>query len=115
MKLLLDENLPVKLKFRFTENGINAFTVRDMNWLGKGNGDLLKSMLDHDFNCFITIDNNLSFQNNFINYPISVIVLIANDNTYKTIMELFTKILDCIKDNFTGAKVLIHNKYRSSN
>jgi predicted nuclease of predicted toxin-antitoxin system len=29
MKLLLDENLPVKLKYRFVENGINAFTIKD--------------------------------------------------------------------------------------
>ncbi|MGN6532725.1 MAG: DUF5615 family PIN-like protein [Ginsengibacter sp.] len=43
MKLLLDENLPVKLKYRFTEKGINAFTVRDMRWLGKKNGDLLSN------------------------------------------------------------------------
>jgi len=36
MKLLLDENLPVKLKYRFIDKGFDAYTVRDMNWLGKG-------------------------------------------------------------------------------
>ena len=41
MKLLLDENLPVKLKYRFIENGIEVFTARDMQWLGKENGELL--------------------------------------------------------------------------
>ena len=38
MKLLLDENLQVKLKYRFEENGFETFTVKDMNWLGKQNG-----------------------------------------------------------------------------
>ena len=75
MKLLLDENLPVKLKYRFVENGINAFTIKDMGWLGKENGSLLKEMLLNDFTTFITIDNNLSFQNNFKDYPIAVIIL----------------------------------------
>lgn len=113
MKLLLDENLPVKLKFRFTEININAFTVRDMKRLGRGNGDLLKLMLGNDFDCFITIDNNLSFQNNYKNYPICVIVLIAPDNTYNTIMEVFDKILGSLKDNSKGIKTVIHNNFKS--
>jgi predicted nuclease of predicted toxin-antitoxin system len=57
MKLLLDENLPVKLKYRFLENGIDAFTTRDMNWLGKENGNLLKEMLSNNFTAFITYYN----------------------------------------------------------
>ena len=112
MKLLLDENLPVKLKYRFIENGINVFTVRDMQWLGKGNRELLQLMLKNNFTFFLTIDNNLFSQNNFKNYPISVIVLIAHDNTYDTIMELFNKTLDCLKEKFTGAKTLVHEKYK---
>ena len=111
MKLLLDENLPVKLKFRFTQLNINAFTVKDMKWLGKGNGDLLKLMLENGFDCFITIDNNLSFQNNYKNYPISVIVLIAPDNTYNTIMEVFDKVLGCLRDDFKGIKTVVHNNF----
>ena len=70
-------------------------------------------MLDNAFTFFITIANNLSFQNNFKNYPLAVIVLIAHDNTYQTIMELFDKIVDCLKENFTGAKTIIHEKYKT--
>lgn len=66
MKILLDENMPVKLKYRFTEAGLNATTVRDMQWLGKENGDLLQLMLREGFTTFVTIDNNLFFQQNFL-------------------------------------------------
>lgn len=69
MKLLLDENLPIKLKHRFIDNDIETYTVRDMGWLGKENGELLKLMLQNNFTSFLTIDNNLSFQQNFKNYP----------------------------------------------
>ena len=113
MKLLLDENLPVKLKFRFIEHGINAFTARDMHWLGKENGELLRLMLENDFTSFITIDNNISFQNNFIDYPLSVIVLVAHDNTYETIMEFFDKIIICIKAKFAGPTTVVHPNYQS--
>lgn len=64
--------------------------------LGKENGNLLKEMLLAGFTSFITIDNNLSFQNNF-SIPVSVVILLANDNTYETIMEFFDRILDTVK------------------
>ena len=107
MKLLLDENLPVKLKYRFIENGINAST-KDCNWNGKENGELLKAMIANGFTHFITIDNNLSFQNNFIKYPIDVVILIAQDNTYETIMEFFDKIVNSIKSGFTSPLTIAH-------
>ena len=103
MKLLLDENIPVKLKYRFLESGIPVFTVKDMQWFGKQNGELLRLMLENDFTSFLTIDNNISFQQNFRNYPLQVLVLIAHDNSYGTIMEFFDKILAKFKDPWIGA------------
>ena len=38
MKLLLDENLPKKLKYRFSEN-FEVLTVPEMGWSGIKNGD----------------------------------------------------------------------------
>jgi hypothetical protein len=43
MKLLLDENLPKRLKLDFPEHEI--FTVSDMGWKGKKNGELLQIYL----------------------------------------------------------------------
>ena len=40
MKLLLDENLPKRLKLDFTEHEI--YTIRDKGWNGIENGELLK-------------------------------------------------------------------------
>ena len=113
MKLLLDENLPVKLKYRFVESGFATFTLRDEKWLGKQNGVLLQLMKAEGFTTFITFDNNLSFQQNFANYPIQVVVLVAKDNTYDTIMEFFPAILTKVKEQFTGAQAVIHPGYLS--
>lgn len=55
MKLLLDENIPVKLKYRFIEKGWKAYTLKDLQWLGKKNGELLQVMLLNNFTTFITI------------------------------------------------------------
>jgi hypothetical protein len=90
MKLLLDENLPKKLKSDFPEHEV--FTVRDMNWNGKKNGELMLLMLENTFDAFITFDKNLQFQQNFKKYLIPVLVLNAQDNTYQTLMRITSKI-----------------------
>ena len=86
MKLLLDENLPKRLKIDFAEYEI--FTVRDKGWNSKKNGELLELMLAENFNVLITFDQNLEHQQNFEKYPITVFVLIAENNTYQILSEL---------------------------
>lgn len=108
MKLLLDENLPVKLNFRFAEASIATYTVWGMQRLGLENGVLLQSMLLQNFTAFLTFDNNLSFQQNFKSYPICVVVLVANDNTYETIMEFFPAVVEKIKAQIRGAQAVVH-------
>ena len=44
MRVLLDENLPKRLKLDLPE--YDVFTVRDMGWSGVKNGELLKLMLN---------------------------------------------------------------------
>lgn len=90
MKLLLDENLPRRLKSDFTEYEI--FTVREKGWNSKKNGELLELMLKEYFTVLLTFDKNLKFQQNFEKYPIAVFVLIAENNTYKVLQELVPNI-----------------------
>ncbi len=51
MKILLDENIPAKVKFDFGEE-YDVFTVRDMSWLGKKNGELLGLAVFNVFGVF---------------------------------------------------------------
>lgn len=66
MKLLLDENLPKRLKSDFPEHEI--FTVREKGWNGIKNGPLLQLMLDKGFHALLTFDKNLQHQQNFSKY-----------------------------------------------
>ena len=53
MKILVDESLPTKLaEFFGTEHQV--LTVRDMNWLGKKNGELLRLVIENNFEVFVT-------------------------------------------------------------
>ena len=53
MKILLDENLPKQLKTDFGPD-YDVKTVRDMNWLGKKNGELLGLIVFNGFDFFVT-------------------------------------------------------------
>ena len=90
MRLLLDENLPKKLKQDFSEHEI--YTVRDKGWNGKKNGELMTLMISEQFDAFLTFDRNLQYQQNFKKYSLPVLVLNAEDNSYMTLSKLIPKI-----------------------
>ena len=91
MILLLDENLPKRLKADFPNHTV--YTVRDKGWNGIKNGPLLKLMLDNGFDALITFDKNLQHQQNFRKYTIAVFVLSAFDNTYGRLTKLSPQIV----------------------
>ncbi len=97
MKLLLDENLPKRLKQDFPEHEI--YTVRDKGWNGKKNGELLALMVAEQFEALLTFDKNLQYQQNFKKYSLPVLVLNAEDNTYFTVVKLVPKIKEQLKMN----------------
>jgi hypothetical protein len=90
MRLLLDENLPKRLKSDFPEHEI--YTVRDKEWNGISNGELLKLMVENKFDALLTFDKNLQHQQNFARYTITVFVLSANINSYEALTKLTPKI-----------------------
>lgn len=105
MKLLLDENLPKRLKLEF--EFYQVFTVSDMGWNGKSNGELLKLMIDHEFGCFLTFDKNIGFQQNFSIYTIPVLVLNADNNTYLILRTLIPNVLEALKQDLKpGVKII---------
>ena len=97
MKLLLDENLPKRLKFDFPEH--EMFTVRDKGWDGKKNGELMRLMVVDSFDALLTFDKNLQHQQNFHKYTIPVLVLNASSNTYLTLKELVPKIKEVLSQD----------------
>ena len=86
MQLLLDENLPKRLKLDFPEHEI--YTVRDKGWNGIKNGELLKLLIENKFDALLTFDKNLQHQQNFVKYTIAVFVLSAKINSYEELTKL---------------------------
>lgn len=105
MKLLLDENLPKRLKEDFPEHEI--YTVRDKKWNGLKNGNLLQLLIQDGFNALLTFDKNLQHQQNFMKFQIPVIVLNAPDNTYEILKLLVPAIKSKLKENLEPGVTVI--------
>ncbi|MDX2002191.1 MAG: DUF5615 family PIN-like protein [Chitinophagales bacterium] len=103
MKLLLDENLPKGLKKDLYEHQV--FTVNDMQWNGKSNGELLRLMLSEGFQALVTFDKNLVYQQNFKKYPIPVLVINARNNTYLVLKELAPILQQVLKSDLTPGPI----------
>ncbi|HEY4775159.1 MAG TPA: DUF5615 family PIN-like protein, partial [Xanthobacteraceae bacterium] len=77
MKVLLDECIDWRLARDIV--GHEVKTARQMGWTTIKNGELLALASEH-FDVFVTVDRNLSFQQNIGSLSIAVIVLRARTN-----------------------------------
>ena len=91
MRILLDENMPAKVTYDFGE-GHEVFTVKDMKWLGKKNGELLGLAAFNGFDIVITLDKNLKNQQNLDKVTLKFLVLLAKNNKPETIQPFVEKI-----------------------
>ena len=72
MRLLLDECVPARLRRSMLSHQVS--TVVQEGWSGVKNGKLL-ALAATGFDAFITVDKNLSYQQNTSNLPVAVLVL----------------------------------------
>jgi hypothetical protein len=93
VKVLLDECVDWRLARDIV--GHDVKTARKMGWATIKNGELLTLAADH-FDVFVTVDRNLSFQQNLGSLPIAVVVLRAETNRLADLKPLVPKLLTAI-------------------
>lgn len=104
MKLILDECIDRRLARDFA--GYEIKTVPQMGWAGIKNGQLL-ALIESDFDVFITVDRNLSFQQNLPQFDIAVIVLQASSNRLTDLKPLATKVLAILTSAPKGQATIV--------
>ncbi|MCX7178992.1 MAG: hypothetical protein NTX56_09550, partial [Proteobacteria bacterium] len=67
-------------------------TVVEAGWSGVKNGRLL-ALAAGQFDVFVTADQNLQYQQNLAALPLSVVVLMANNNRLPTLLPLVPELL----------------------
>lgn len=99
LKLLLDENLPKKLKFRFGD-GYDVTTVPEMGWSSLKDSELLDVMVREQIDYLITADKRLIHQQRVEKWAGRLVVLDTPDNCYETLLPL----VDAIKQSLSATK-----------
>lgn len=93
MRVLLDECVDWRLSRDITDHEVK--TARQMGWGTIKNGELL-TLASREFDVFVTVDRNLSFQQNLSSFSVAVIVLRAESNRLADLQPLVPKLLAAI-------------------
>ena len=94
MLVLLDECVPRPLKRDLVGHDVRH--VVDMGWTAKRNGELLRLMVAAHFEAFVTVDQNLEFQQNLRSSAIGMILAVTKTNRVKELRPLVPLILDAL-------------------
>jgi hypothetical protein len=81
-------------------------TARQMGWATVKNGELL-ALASEYFDVFVTVDRNLSFQQNFGTLSIAVVVLRARSNRLAALKPLVPRLLAAIESAKPGVATFI--------
>lgn len=93
MKVFLDECVDWRLARDIV--GHDVKTARQMGWTTVKNGALLTLASQH-FDVFVTVDRNLSFQQNLDSFSVAVVVLRAKSNRLADLKPLVPSLLAAI-------------------
>jgi hypothetical protein len=99
MKVLLDECVPRNLRRELSEHQV--FTVTERGWSGIKNGKLL-ALAEAEFDVFLTVDQNLKYQQNLKAFQVGIILLVARNNRLKTLLPLMPETREALESIKTG-------------
>ena len=105
MKVLLDECLPRKLKYRIV--GHDCETVPEAGFAGMKNGELLSKAQDGGFQAFITIDHGIQFQQRLRDRKLAIILLGCKSSRLADLIPLVGDILSALSKVQSGDLVQV--------
>ena len=94
MKLLLDENMPQKLRQHLP--GHDVFTTAYMKWAGIKNGELLALAAAEGFDALLTVDAGIEYEQNLQVLPCSVVIIKAESNAFEHIEPVLPAVLTAL-------------------
>jgi hypothetical protein len=93
VRILLDECIDRGFARELLSHEVR--TVPEAGWAGKSNGELL-ALAENSFDVFVTVDRNLSFQQNVPKFSIAVVVLRAHSSRLAELRRLVPRLLELL-------------------
>lgn len=103
-RVLLDECIDRRLARALPNYAVK--TVPQMQWSGLKNGALLAAAAKQ-FDVFVTVDRNLSFQQHLPRFEIAVLVLQARTNRLQDLLELVPVIERALLNPVAGVATML--------
>jgi predicted nuclease of predicted toxin-antitoxin system len=104
MRVLLDECVTRRLRRDFV--GHTASTVEEAGLKGLQNGPLLRAAAGQ-YEVLVTVDQNLTYQQNLRGLPLAILILVARRNTYSMLHPLMPQVLQVLERIRPGEVVRI--------
>ena len=111
MRVLLDECVDWRLGRELGSHEVS--TARQMGWTTLKNGELL-ALASAQFDVFVTVDRNLSFQQDIDSFPVAVVVLQARTNRLADLRPLVPSLLSAIETTPPGTVKFIGASWPAS-
>jgi hypothetical protein len=83
-----------------------------MGWASRSNGELL-ALAAGEFDAFLTVDRNLSYQQDISAVDVAVLVLVARSNALDVLRPLVPLVLDALANPRRGTVTLIRAESES--
>lgn len=103
MRVLLDECLPRRLRSVLVSHEVQ--TVPEVGWAGIANGDLLHRAATR-FDVFVTIDQNLPYQQNLQSSELAIIVLESRSSRYDDLLPLVPRLLSVLSGELPAGETV---------
>ena len=104
MRVILDANLPVGLGPLLTGHSVES--VHQRGWSDLDNGALLTAC-QAAFDVFVTLDQNLRYQQNLRGRPLAIVVVHARSNRIQDLEPLVPAILAALGTASPGEVTLV--------
>ena len=106
MRVLLDEDVPVRLRLHFQED-VNVEAVEYRGWKGLENGALLRAAQEH-FDVLVTMDDKLPNQQPLEQLDLAVAILRAPSKSLADLRELMPELERALPELQPGQAVRIY-------
>ena len=102
--MLLDESIDWRVGRELVPHEVK--TARQMGWTTLKNGELL-ALVSVQFDAFVTVDRNLSFQQDIVSFPIAVVVLRARTNRLADLRPLVPSLISAMESTRPGTVTFV--------
>jgi hypothetical protein len=105
LRILLDENVDRLIKSHF-HSDFEVTTVPEQGWAGLADREVLRQA-DDQFDVFVTMDQNLPYQQNLSEFEVAVVVLKAPRNAFSDVVELMPTVNEQVRRATAGEATVV--------